>query len=313
MKKIVLVFGVLLSFFTANIYGQESLYVSAGGSSNIGFSEAAPGNSLINALILAKAGYIKKITVIGTLDMGSDSMSREFIRDNGAVFGLPDLSRFSSNSDTQEILVTGKQGASATERAVLTGQNSGASVLSFSDNIRIRFENIEISNGEVSENTAGAGLIVMGNSVITLGTGVIVRANQRFGVGVIAGGTVILDGGEVRDNQGGGFFVNINGNLVIRNGAVRNNRSPTNGGGVFIARGGNLTMSGGAITGNSSLFGGGITIFEGGNFTMSGGSITANSAVGGGGIYVQKDGRFEQTGGDISNNTANTGPNVFRE
>jgi len=313
MKKIVFVFGVLLGFLAANTYGQESLYVSAGGSSNIGFSEAAPGNSLINALLLAKHGNVKKITVIGTLDMGGDVLSREFIRDNGAVFGLPDLSSFGNDSDTQEILITGKQGASAAQRAVLTGQNSGASVLSFSDNIRIRFEHIEISNGEVSENTAGAGLIVIGNSVITLGPGVIVRANQRFGVGIIAGGTVILDGGEVRDNQGGGFYVNINGNLVIRNGAVRNNKSPNNGGGVFIARGGNLTMSGGSITDNSSLFGGGVTIFEGGNFTMSGGSITGNSAVGGGGIYVQKDARFEQTGGNISNNTANTGPNIYRE
>jgi len=85
MKKIVFVFGVLLGFLAVNTYGQESLYVSAGGRSNIGFSEAAPGNSLINALLLAKHGNVKKITVIGTLDMDSDVLSREFISDNGAV------------------------------------------------------------------------------------------------------------------------------------------------------------------------------------------------------------------------------------
>jgi hypothetical protein len=313
MKKIVFVFGVLFISLVSNTYGQDSLYVSATGSESIGFSEASPGKSLINALLLAKNGYIKKIIVLGVIDLNSDFLSRDFIRDNGAVFGLPNLPSYGDDSDPQEILITGKHGASGAQRAVISGRNSGASVLSFSDNVRIRFEHIEISGGEVSENSAGAGLLVIGKSIITLGQGAIVRMNQKFGVGVIAEGTVTLDGGEVQDNQGGGFYVNINGNLVIRNGTVKNNRSPNNGGGVFISRDGNLTMSGGSITGNRSLFGGGVTIFEGGAFTMSGGFITNNTAVGGGGIYVQKGGHFVQTGGNISNNGANTEPNIYRE
>jgi len=256
-----------------------SYYVSARGNDiNDGLSEATPFRSLGSAFLRASSSSdIKRITVIGTLDKNSEGSGTY------AVFNLMPLS-------SEEIVITGKPGATGSERAVLSGRGSGVLVLrTVMTSGSIRFENIEISGGE-GEN--GCGILISDGSTITLGPGAVVRSNQVCGI-FVNEGTCVIDGGEVRENTGigGGIAVNEKGILTMRSGSIRDNGSPT------------------AIAG-------GVSVTRGGRFTMSGGTITGNRATEvGGGVVVLSGGRFDQTGGTISNNTAGQGsnPNVYRE
>jgi hypothetical protein len=254
-----------------------SYYVSArGNDSNDGLSEDRPIRTLLMAISIAQVQEIKRITVIGTLDATSEKPPESL----PLVFGLVTV------VESPEIIITGKPGASGTERAVLSGRGSGASVLGVTNNTKIRFEHIEISGGE---GEYSVGLQIGNGAQVTLGPGAVVQGNSVMGIGIIDG-TCVIDGGEVRDNAGPGIAVGEKGVLTMRSGAIRDNRSTGNGGGVGI--------------------------LSGGRFTMSGGTITGNRAAGaGGGVYVASGGTFNQTGGTISGNTATQGsnPNVYRE
>jgi len=251
----------------------RSYYVSAkGNNSNNGLSESAPIRDLEYAVQLVRSSDIDRITVIGTLDKYSFTPLR-----SDTVFSIYHLSE-------RQLLITGKPGATGAERAVLSGRDSGVTVVrAFSGNIR--FENIEISGGE---GEIGTGIDIFGSSSVTLGPGAVVRNNRAAGM-IISEGTCVIDGGEVRENTGPGLIISEKGVLTMRSGAIRENRSPNNGGGVGVLDGGRFTMAGGSITGN-------------------------RASLSGGGVYVRSGGRFDQTGGTISGNTATQGSNqnIFR-
>ena len=277
MKKIAM-FLVLACVLCTVAFAQQSYYVSANGSNdNDGLTESKPLQSLSWAFSKATRDSIKRITVIGTLNMQSQFVDSDGWK--GKIESVFDL----YENDTQEITITGKPGANDANRAILSARGSSAGVLYVKGNVRIRFEHIEISGGEEAP---GIGLVINKGASVTLGTGAIIRNNTASGI-LIHDGTCIIDGGEIRDNNKMGVLISERGVLTMHSGTIRDNKT-NNGGGVYI--------------------------FKDGRFTMTGGIITANSAArAGGGVYVASGGRFDQTGGTITGNTAPQAPNVARE
>jgi hypothetical protein len=300
---------------------EPSYYVSArGNDANDGLSEATPFKTLLWATFFVFVTGIQKITVIGTLDAASEDLAT----DADAAF------LFISNKVNidQEILITGKPGATGADRAILSAKGSGKGVIAIGN--KYRFEHIEISGGE---GETGSGIFIGNGGNVTLGQGVVVRNNSLMGI-AIGNGTCIIDGGEVRDNKDTGIMVSEKGILTMQNGTIRDNPSNLDGGGVYVK--GSFTMSGGTINGNrADRFGGGVIVTDTGAFTMSGGTITGNrvttydgggvsvingrfnmtggtitgnrSTRYGGGVIVSGDGRFDQTGGTITGNSATGG------
>jgi len=307
MKRMMLIlaFAVVVSFA---VLAQETVYVSSKGSSgNSGLSEAEPVDFNTALMHVATKG-ITKIIILGTLDQNSNGIDKKI----GALFFLNDkVGVDKRGAALEEIVITGKPGASGKERAVLSAKKSGTIPVMIGDS-KFRFENIEISGAEGDE--SGFGVYINNNAQVTLGPGVVLRNNANYGIFVAAGGTCIIDGGEVSNNGGG---VLVGGELFLQNGSIRNNRnSRTGGGGVYIFEG-RFTMSDGTITGNRAPAGGGVYIGEAGLFVISGGSITKNTVSDfGGGVAIEKGGRFEQNGGTISGNFAMKSilsPNISKE
>jgi TolB-like protein len=258
-----------------------SYYVSAKGydSPYGGLSEDQPFKTLRYAVNRAAENDIKKITVIGTLDIKSEGTAENA----GAVFNLRPM--FASE-EPGEILITGKTGASGIERAILSGNETKNNVLYISSGI-FRFEHIEIS-GATGEWPSGVGLDIsytrttasvsinpLGGSgsvkqvtpKITLGPGAAVRDNEEAGVGIGERMTCIISGGEVWDNKQNGVIVS--GILLMQNGLISNNDSS----GLFIGSKGAVTMTGGTISNNHF---GGVYIMPGGKFDQTGGTIQNN-------------------------------------
>ena len=296
MKRMALIFAFVVVTGSVVFAQQETLYVSASGRGD-GSSEAKP-TSLQKAYVAVMARITKKIIIIGTIDGNSSYNDLHNTDDNVFTFNSPNpgLTR-----DYGEIVITGKPGASGTERAVISAKGSGKTAVWVGD-FKIRFEHIEISDGE---GKFGIGLFINDNTQVTLGPGAIVRNNA--GPGILVSGTCIIDGGEVHNNARG-VQIGKNGAFILRNGSIRDNSPLAHGGGVLILDGGQFSMSGGTITGNrtatsNSYAGGGVGIAKGGRFTMTGGSITNNRAQSaGGGVCVMSGGRFDQNGGTVSGN-----------
>jgi hypothetical protein len=297
---------IFVMLLTTQVFAQKSLYVKAGGDdreTNNGLSEDRPLGTLHVALLRAQAWTVKRITIIGTLDETSETMSSSFKAQFDTVFAC-----LGGEGDKTEITITGKPDAAGAERAVLSAQGARAraGVLFVDSDIPIRLEHIEISGGEHPRIQRATGIDVRGGT-LTLGPGAIVRGNQGVGVLVYSDSSCVIDDGDIQGNGDGGVYVSMACTLTLRNGSIANNKTTTNGGGVSVGIGGAFIMSGGSIAGNSTgstdcYFGGGVAIMPGGTFTMSEGSITDNTAVIGGGVFVYKGGIFTQTGGSISGN-----------
>ena len=323
MKKLALICAFAVVAGSA-VLAQETLYVSArGGEDKPGRLESEP-TTFSKALTQVQAGITKKIIILGTLDMNSNGMKN----DDAFVFYIGTLMSDDKKSNALgEIVITGKPGASETERAVLSGKGSGK-IAVLASKYKIRFEHIEISGCEARNRY---GLYIINDAQVTLGPGAAVCNNAGIGIYVANEGTCIIDGSEVYNNNIG---ITTAGNLTLRNGKIRDNTGSGiavyNGGTCTIAGGevynnnnrgvavaGTCTLRNGKIRDNNSLEnGGGVFISKGGRFTISGGSITNNRAQkAGGGVYVEKDARFDQNGGTISANIAGQGSNanVFRQ
>ena len=262
---------VLLICFCGQAFAQNALYVSAKGSDdNDGLTEATALQSLDVATLLATVKGINVI-VIGTLTMGNAMV---YEKGHNSIF------RFAGADDRRQVIVSGKPGATGSDRAVLSGKGTDQNVVilvSIRKDANIRFENIEIT-GLVHENTTGIGIEEGGR--VTLGPGAVVRGND-VGI-IISDGTCVIDGGEVRDGRGAGILCGEKSIVTMRGGAVRNN----GGSGVGVAKGGHFTMSGGTITGNRQPYqGGGVIVYSGGRFDQTGGTVSGNTAPNNADIY----------------------------
>jgi hypothetical protein len=236
----------------------ETYYVKADGSDrNDGLSEASPFRSLFKALAMASRGPIKKITLIGVLNIASEQSSS-----GDRVFLI-------QGTGKDLITITGKSGSAEGKGAVLSGFGANRRVVLVKGNSTIRLENIEISGG-VSEEEGG-GIGIGPGARLTLGPGAEVTGNRAAaggGMVVSAGGTLVLDGGVVWGNQakGSGGAVVVSGKTAL------------------------FTMEGGVIRDNQAESGGAVAVFNGGAFTLREGFIKGNrAAVAGGGVAVQRD------------------------
>ncbi|MDR2922761.1 MAG: right-handed parallel beta-helix repeat-containing protein [Treponema sp.] len=310
MKKtaLILAFSVIAG---SAVLAQQTIYVSAKGSrDNSGMSEAEP-TDFSKAITQVMTGAAKKITIIGAVDVNSSGMRKDI----GCVFDIVDsVGDVKRGKALDEIMITGKPGASGTERAVLSAKGSGNTAV-WVRNCKVRFEHIDISG---AEGGYGYGLYILKDAQATLGPGAAVRNNVNAGAYVAEGGSCVIDGGEIVNNTNIGAYVK--GVLNLVSGSIKDNSSSSGGGGVYIAEGGRFTMSGGTITGNKTAVlepysGGGVYVAEGGNFTMSGGTITGNNSRGaGGGVFIEIGGGFEQNGGTVTRNTGQgAASNVYRD
>jgi hypothetical protein len=188
----------------------------------------------------------------------------------------------------------------------------------------------------------GANLILGEGATITGNVNNGSDNNRSHGGGVLARGTVILDGGVIRDNEadlGGGVYLEPlagsdalgaaygNAQLIVNKGAIRNNRTlgyDGSGAGVYVgaaAKGqqvsvGRLTLNGGDIHNNEARMydakGGGVYIgsvlkddgtYIGGELVLTGGAIHSNVAwSSGAGVYMNGATQFYMSGGAIRNN-----------
>ena len=154
------------------------------------------------------------------------------------------------------------------------------------------------------------------------------NSHSNGGAGVsIAGGTFIMHDGIIEGNtalsSGGGVLVRAqveNGTFIMNGGIIRDNRANGNslddgGGGVFI-HGGIFTMNDGIIEGNTAIQGGGVRINHWVIFNMNGGEIRNNHASGngadngGGGVYIHR-GTLNMNDGKIQGNHAQDGGGVY--
>jgi nucleoid-associated protein YgaU len=285
--------------------GISTYYVRASGNdTNSGLSETESFKTLTRALNAASGSSIKKVTVIGTLEM--TDIDTPTIQNTGA----------------DEIIISGK--SSAGETATLRRRSNPLDsqwwkTLTISGNSNIRFEYITISGGTY-------GGLVIQDATVTLGPGARVRDNTSAyggggGVYIANGKLTMLDGAEISNNASmpndldervgyGGGVVLESGSFTMMGGTITGNTAETVGGGVYV-EGGSFVLVNGRITGNSSRFAGGAVYVAGGSFVMTGaGVVSHNIAQYGGGVYVE-DGTSVMINGSIAGNTGDYGDAVY--
>ncbi|MDR1388424.1 MAG: hypothetical protein LBJ31_00410 [Treponema sp.] len=274
-------------------------YVTAGGSDrNNGLSEATPFRSLFTAMVRAPGAKVKKIIVVGVLDMQSEQTSNE-----ERVFALQGGGRDSV------ITITGKANCPEEERAVLSGEGAFRRVVQIRGETNIRFENIEISGG--SSRALGGGLVIGAGAIVTLGPGTVVRNNHSVsgggGAAVAPGGRLFVSGAVITGNSSesaGGGIACAGERFGMDSGEISNNSAPA-GGGIAVFDLCLFTLEGGMIVSNQAeMFGGGIMI-QNARGTMLNGAVQNNqSALSGGGIGIMNQSVFVLSGGEVRENTA---------
>ena len=307
IKKLCLLFFAYTAltsvFYSCASFGKkpvsDTYYVQADGNDrNDGLSEDKPFRSLFKAMVMANTGSIKTITVIGTLDVNSEQSSNK-----ERVF-------FIQGMGTSPILITGKN--SENDPPVLSALESGRRAVLIRGNVPIRFENIEISGGEVSEE--GGGMGIGPGSSVTLGPGAVIRNNRSDNIGggvlIAQGGSLFIDGGKIADNRslavGGGIaLVGKNSTVIFASGEISGNHAQ-GGGGIAVSQEARFTLSGGTIVGNTAdIAGGGAIVNLAGLFTMESGLILGNVSSGsGGGIALLERGVIILEDGEIRENRA---------
>ncbi len=157
--------------------------------------------------------------------------------------------------------------------------------------------NLQISNSDVSGNTAGAGIYITGATASSTAT--------------------ITDTTVTGNTNGGGIYYNGEGSMTISGGEVSGNKKAGSGAGIAITSSGTETfaLSNFDITGNNTnangQHGGGIYFTGTGTLSLTNVGVTGNSTAGtnntshGGGIYFTGSGTLTLAGtSDISNNIA---------
>ena len=172
------------------------------------------------------------------------------------------------------------------------------------------------------ENPTWSGLVLDGN-----------KTGENPGGGITCGGTLYLNGGEIRNcsyasnGLGNIYGVALNigesGNVVMTGGKIHHNEVGVHGGSgtVYLrSSGSRFSMSDGMICDNTLENGNnmpGVYISDG-QFTMTGGEICRNIASGtgqryGGGVYIYSTATaiFNMSGGKICANDARSGGAVY--
>ncbi len=156
--------------------------------------------------------------------------------------------------------------------------------------------NLEITGGEISENTAsyaGGGIYCASKSVVKLSGGQVSKNQGRYGGGVTAvdNSNFIMDGnGVISENEaytGGGFYPwGKTPSCDLISGTIEKNKA--NFGGGIRLRSPKAKISGVVIRENEAAYGGGIysSLPEGENLTIDGVKLYKNEALSGGGVCL---------------------------
>ena len=287
-----------------DLTGVTSYYVHANGNDkNNGTSEEKPFKTLARAIEASIKTNVKRITVIGTLkgpmlieDMKNISpasvralqkyMDSSNAKDIARKIGIVVIQGSWDVPVLGEILITGKQDASPSERAVLTS-NTETPLLIL--NRAIRLEHIEIST--VHQDCAVR--VINGDLILGKGTKI---TNNSMGININGGTLIMWDDAEISHNAGTGvYFQNGSMGILLGNALVTYNKAATDGGGIVL-QGSRLDMRDNATISNNIAgnAGGGImaiTDEENGYFSQismyDDSAVIDNCAVEGGGIFFQ--------------------------
>jgi hypothetical protein len=239
-----------------DLTGVTSYYVRANGNdSNAGTSEDAPFKTLERAVRAASGTSVKTITVIGTLDGQTE------IKDSGA----------------DQILITGKAGASDSEKAVLTISAERTNTIKIAGNSNIRLECLTVTgpvntlsfiyaDGNDTKLTLGRDAVILGNGY----NAEYYRPNYGGGILVINGTLTMLDNAMVTNcfaSAGGGVAVAYNATLIMQDNAVISNNIAGSdhfdnggGGGIYSLQGKIILRDNAKVTGNTANHAGGIIL-----------------------------------------------------
>jgi hypothetical protein len=196
----------------------------------------------------------------------------------------------------------------------LRGNTSTGSWPGGGGGIYVGFGSLEITGGQIIENTAdyGGGVcITQGSATVTLNGGQIISntATSDGGGLCVMQGHATLNGGQIISNTaqyGGGVSIHENGSsVVLSGGEIRGNTASLWGGGVILGYDATFTQTDvSTITHNTATLGGGVYIHQG-SAVFNGGQVIENTAEFGGGVYVALDNAtVTLNGGQIISNTA---------
>jgi hypothetical protein len=277
-------------------------YASATGSdANAGYLKEQPFKTLAKAVKAVREKnipWIKTIVVLGELNWASESSAYyPGYQANANVFVIPDLQAGESAADL--IRITGDPAFTGGVPAVLSGATGRRVLYIYGANIKIQFDHIEITRGNLTENAHGGGMWI-GN-----GAQVALKAFSQ------------INGNEA--SSAGGVWIESGGKLTLsENADIHHNKAKGlgYGGGVYMMNTDtavpSLTMNGGTIRNNTALGGGGVNV-NNGWFSMSNGSVRDNTVqpadgsrtqFGGGGVRIESGGLFYMTGGSLIDNMA---------
>ena len=239
---------------STDLTGVTTYYVRANGNDkNAGVSEDAPFQTLGRAIQAASGTRVKTITVIGTLDGQTE------IKDSG----------------TDQILITGKAGASDSEKAVLTRSAERINTIRITGNSNIRLECLTVTGpvNSLSFIYAGNGAkLTLGRDAVILGNGYNVeyfRPSYGGGILMIGGTLTMLDNAMVTNcfaSAGGGVAIQnvtmiMQDNAIISNNIAGSDHFDNGGGGGIYSFDGKVTLRDNAsVTGNTAPHSGGIIL-----------------------------------------------------
>ena len=248
-----------------------------------------------------------------------------------------------TDTDTLGVFTGSKLKITGTDKTTDILDASGGSdhiVLGISK-VDVTFENITIQKGR---GDSGAGIKIETDSVVKLGSGVVITKNRATynGGGIYNEGTLFMYGdsiigAEVTEapandttciNNGGNTTVmNINeyGGAGLYNAGgtvylgytdfdipdtsedtckISGNYSGRNGGGIIVAGGALYIKKVNIINNKTSYAGGGIEVIGGASIEINGGTIQGNDASTGGGMYIKGDSSVTMSDGNIKANNA---------
>jgi hypothetical protein len=306
VKKVIFIVALLIIILGSYGFAQngESYYVSARGNDrNDGKTEAAAFKTLTKAVQATKTGAIKTITVIGIVN--GTALNEGEIKANDYLI----------SDGFNELLITGKAGATGKDKAVINGRLGTSGSVRFTHiTITGMYHHLLYSSGTLK---LGAGAVITGSSwkgLVSMAGGSVYMEGDAKIIGNKAGpGIASEDGFETRPN----IYMSGNARISGNNGAgimeaytvymadeaeISNNMN----GGIWNAD--SVTLSGNArIFKNSGDVAGGILLYPGsGSVTLlDNAAITGNKVRGtkaSGGVTA----RIVTLAGNaiISNNTA---------
>ena len=275
---------------------------------------------IINAVITGDGGFVKggvgtehaafmftaQNTYTGPTILETDS---EFLY-LGAVNAIPNTSAVTVSSGSilsltsQNPVVTGNNGFSQTIGSLRDGNTGGGTVYIGQNNAAT-----VLTTGGDNSSTTFSGQLLGGGSLVKVGSGTFILANNNSGAqsnylsGTIVNGGTLLVNGQTGTNSGTG-----SGTVTVNTGATfgGNGRAA---GAVTISSGGTIRGGDASAVGTLTL-GGGLSVQAGGNVAVrvtGGSSAAANSGGSSGGTLPNpaNNNFIDVTGGTIDWNNAN--------